>query len=381
MTDSILSLCARAQGYFVQYQLIQERAAHFPDWENLPAAAEHHGLGPLAYEHLTACGVPLPKAIRRALQGLALRHRQAAAIRTRVLAEILTAFRTEGIDLLLLKGAALAYLVYPRPGLRPMRDLDGLVREGDALRAQGALRRLGFGVSSSPVPPGHQHLPAMNRETDGLQVSVEIHTRLFPDDRRVRWNRLDDFFATAMRFEVAGVTGHTLSREDMLWHVYRHAFGMPLSYEPLRLIWVADLVSLVELWLDELDWDLLERRYARAVNALPALHVLTPWSERAAERLELDPRVIPGGSDQALARWPGLSFDVQRRKGRWRALRQVFFPPQWWLRVRYGVRGPVLWVRWVRHPAHVVGEVLGYAVGRSREWLRAQLEMQHTALL
>jgi len=23
----------------------------------------------------------------------------------------------------------------------------------------------------------------------------------------------------------------------MLWHVYRHAFGMPLSYEPLRLIW------------------------------------------------------------------------------------------------------------------------------------------------
>ena len=366
MMDAILSLCARAQGYSVQYALLQERVASSLDWENLPAAAEHHGLGPLVYEHLSAIGAPWPRDVRRAMQGLALRHRQAAVIRTRVLAEVLAAFQAEGIDLLMLKGAALGQLVYPHPGLRPMRDMDGLVREGDALRAQGALQRLGFSVFLGSVPDGHQHLPAMTRETDGLLVSVEIHTRLFPDDRRVRWNRLDDFLPSAMRFDVAGVSGHTLSREDMLWHVYRHAFGMPLSYEPLRLIWVADLVSLVELWLNELDWELLERRYRRVVNGLPALHVLTPWSEQAAERPAVDPRAVPGGADQALARWPGLSFDVQRRKGKLRALRDGVFPPEWWLRVRYGVRGPILWQRCVRQPAHVLGEVLEYAAGPAR---------------
>ena len=52
---------------------------------------------------------------------------------------------------------------------------------------------------------------------------------------------------------MGGVAARTLGREETLWHIYRHAFCMPVICEPLRLIWVADLLSLVEAWVDLLD--------------------------------------------------------------------------------------------------------------------------------
>jgi hypothetical protein len=46
------------------------------------------------------------------------------------------------------------------------------------------------------------------------------------------------------------MTVYTLGYEEMLWHIYRHAFGFPLIFEPIRLIYVADMVSLVEKFWD-----------------------------------------------------------------------------------------------------------------------------------
>ena len=41
-------------------------------------------------------------------------------------------------------------------------------------------------------------------------------------------------------------------------------------YEPLRLIWVADLISLVEAWVDVLDWERVRRQYLRSVECAAA---------------------------------------------------------------------------------------------------------------
>jgi hypothetical protein len=43
-----------------------------------------------------------------------------------------------------LKGAALAHLVYPEPLLRPMRDIDILVRAEEVYRGYALLPQIGF---------------------------------------------------------------------------------------------------------------------------------------------------------------------------------------------------------------------------------------------
>jgi hypothetical protein len=137
---------------------------------------------------------------------------------------------------------------------------------------------------------------------------------------------------------------------------------MPLTYEPLRLVWAADLVSLVEAWVDEMDWEMVRRRYRRAFNALPMLHHLTPWSDAVLDRLSLDVRSVPKGVGQIFQGWPRFSLAAQREKGWWGILRDTFLPPEWWLRVRYGVRGWASWVwhRGVEHPRRILAEMPPY---------------------
>jgi Uncharacterised nucleotidyltransferase len=94
--DSLLALCARAQGHPTQYQYLREQAAKLTDWNALPAQAERHGLTPLLYTHLQAAGIPVPDSIKEQLQSRALQHRHANRVRAKTLAEVLAAFQTAG---------------------------------------------------------------------------------------------------------------------------------------------------------------------------------------------------------------------------------------------------------------------------------------------
>ena len=111
----LLALCARAQGHPTQSQQLREQALALQTWDHIPAQAKVYGLEPLLYTHLQAAEVSLPATIKQQLQGCYLQHSHANRVRARVLAEILAVFQAAGIPTLVLKGAALAYLVYPEP--------------------------------------------------------------------------------------------------------------------------------------------------------------------------------------------------------------------------------------------------------------------------
>lgn len=365
-----LALCARAQLTAVHCRRLHEAAGQVAGWERLPALAEAQGIGPLVYVHARAAGVNLPPPARLALQGLYLRHRRAGRVRTQVLGQVVAACQAQDIPLLVLKGAALSHLVYPQPGLRPMRDLDLLVRPADLARARGVLVQLGFAEPDERLPDGHHHLTGLRRTVDGLLVSVEIHHTLLSSLRRGEPAQLDDLWIDALAFDLPLENGHviarTLGREAMLWHVYRHGFDAPLNYEPFRLVWVADIVSLVEAWVDEIDWALVRRRYRRVWNALPMFHFLTPWSDHVRDRLSLDVARAPGGVGETYRGWPALSLAALRPRGLRNALRDTFSPAEWWTYLHYGAGGTVsrLWCRRVAHPLHILPWVWRYGSDR-----------------
>jgi Uncharacterised nucleotidyltransferase len=372
--DTLLALCARANGHPAQHERLAQLAGQLSSWEAIAERAETHGLVPLLYTHLHAAGVALPSSVKQQLLGYYMQHAHATRVRALVLADILARCRAEGIDVLVLKGAALAYLVYPQPALRPMRDIDILVRAEDVYRAYALLPEIGF----TPPPgahdgldPNHHHLTAIKRVADGFSVSVEVHHALHLNEPG-HPKRFDAFAPTAQTVMLGGHSAQTLGREETLWHIYRHAFCMPVGYEPTRLIWVADLISLVEAWIDTLDWERVRREYGAAYRILPLLHSLTPWSDTTLERLKLPVARLPSGAGASYQGWPRFPLAAHRIKGFGRILRDSFFPSPWWLRLHYG-QGPALggyWRAWLVHQRAIWPQIGHVVVRDARQYAR-----------
>ena len=187
---------------------------------------------------------------------------------------------------------------------------------------------------------------------------MEVHHALQLNERGHPL-RYDAYAPTAQSFTVGGVLAKTLGREEMLWHIYRHALCMPVGYESLRLIWVADLISLVEAWVDALDWERVRRQYRAVWNVLPLLHSFSPWSDTVLERLRLPIERLPSGMGASYSGWPRFTFAQQRTKRVQQILSDSFFPSPWWLRVHYG-EGPSRaghWRAWLAHQRWLAGQI------------------------
>jgi len=303
----VLSLCASAPGVGAPGDRLRAACSVVTDWDALLSDAEQHGLETLLLAHVRESGVELPAAVETRLKVRYLQHAHAAAVRARVLAGVLDAFEDAGIPALLLKGAALAHLVYPSPVLRPMRDVDLLVPERDADRAWRCLQDRGFERSGKDPGPGHHHLHALSLGVDGETVTVEIHRQPLDAVPFVPRLTYGELASRAQTFQIGGRLARTLGPEDMLWHIYAHGFLVCVLRPDPRLIALADLTAALAAWDGVLDRDRLRHLYPRLARALPRL------------------REAAGTGD----------------------------PASWWFDVRYGIDGSTrrLWNRVATHPA------------------------------
>ena len=95
-------------------------------------------------------------------------------------------------------------------------------------------------------------------------------------------------------------------------------------------------MSLVDQFIDQIDWRSLRRRYPQVWNILPLLHYVTPWSEKVIARLDFDLRHEPAGVAQPYSGWPRTCWRPKNAKWNRRLLGNTFNPPEWWLRWYYG---------------------------------------------
>lgn len=355
--NQLLPLCARLNSDERYQASIITAAATVTDWPNLLTQAEQHNLSPLLYRHLRAANAALPPDTGHQLRGLVLRHRHANRVRGQILSEILAAYHAAGIEVLLLKGAALAHLVYPQPGLRPMRDIDLLVRPNDAARAQAILGELGFAAPEEypAAKEMHHHLASATRQVEGFSVSVEVHHNVFMEESHLS---LDFGQLTASPFEFAlpdGTPACTLGGEDMLWHLCHHVASIS---QPFRLIWVVDVTAFAEQFVDAVDWERVRRQYPRVLEILSLFHAVTPLSDRLRATAGVRAGRPPQAIGDEFAGWPRYAVKWMRRE---RNLAQIacdtLLPPEWWLRLYYGVgtyRSLAI-TRWLRHPLHIAG--------------------------
>ena len=367
MIRTLLGLCARDTATAGMLAALGRRLAAWQTdaiaWGRLVGTAEKHGMAPLVHKHLTALGILPPDTPRRQLQTLVLRHRRAAAIRCQAVGEILRAFADARIEVLLVKGSALAALAYSEPGLRPMRDVDLLVGAADAAWAEAVLFDLGYAHEPGhDIPPDYYHLPPAVKTVAGLPVAIELHRNLLPlHPQYPRWP-LERSLETAAELTIDGVPARTLCVEEMLVHVYLHGFRPPLTYEPFRFIHVADLVSLVERFVDTIQWPRVRALCPEMDTVLAALHALTPWSDEVLSRLRLPLHAHPDRPGEPYRGWPQRRL----RSVPWRELpglvQDTFRPSGWWVQMHYGrAPGAGCWrVRFIDHPRMLLRWVRAY---------------------
>src|SRR5262245_51961057 len=110
------------------------------------AAARRHRLQPLLSWLLRQCGElgSWPASIRQPLLESERAEAALEIVRRAELARMLRAFSAAGIEVVLFKGAAFAYGLYPEPWLRPREDTDVIVRLPAAAAVGAALADAGF---------------------------------------------------------------------------------------------------------------------------------------------------------------------------------------------------------------------------------------------
>ncbi len=197
------------------------------------------------------------------------------------LSGILQAFRESGIKVLLLKGIHLARFVYRDVGLRPMGDVDILVRKEDLNSAEEIMFRLGYkyaGPLRSANGSGENSSDTITKDTPDLYYElykvVHHHLRQFVNPAgiqvlEVHWGLMkphlpfeidvDGLWERAEKMKMGEHDVFVLSPEDLLLYLSMHiACSDELKKSGLRPY--CDIAYILKHYLHRIDWNILKRR-------------------------------------------------------------------------------------------------------------------------
>lgn len=237
----------------------------------------HARLAPLVYETLSQAKVDEPLVAEFAKTRLV----RWALVRLLVdaVSAVVADLIAEGIDVMVLKGAALAD-VYPAPAQRPMVDIDLLIRPADLPRAVEVLARHGMTCPYdvlAPVQTACVHsAPFVPPNGGGVDLHWMASPQLAPSGvARAQWRRpwyleLDDdeFWERSRPVDLGGVEVRSPSMTDLLLLVVLHGVRFGVADDTR---WAVDAATILRQRGDEIDWDLFaEQAVRRGVGAVTA---------------------------------------------------------------------------------------------------------------
>lgn len=231
-------------------------------WESVGATACNWGVAPLFYYNLRR--LELDPSVLVDLTNIALPYLHTSArnsvLFTR-LKEILTALRGAGIQVIVLKGAALASTIYPNRSARPMSDVDLMLRKPDLRGARDILVGAGY-FSSSELSLETQtrishHLRPLVSPKGG--IIVELHWTLVRPDRPFSPDP-DGLWERSLEVDITGVPVRVLALEDLVLHMSIQA-AEDRFVRMLKCL--CDIDHAVERHRNEIDWGLVSERAVR----------------------------------------------------------------------------------------------------------------------
>ncbi len=319
-------------------------------WPGLEAQAEYHSVAPLIYRVIQQHDIPVPHQQLQKIKGLVLRHRRANGIRFSCLQEIATLFVDNNIELIALKGAALAHILYDKPSLRPMNDMDLLVAPEKAEAAAHLLAGLGYSMPHGLHRFNHRphHLPMLQKKVQGLTVTIELHTDTMHRDSPESMT-IHDLTEQPQTFQCGQTRIKAMGHMDMLYHLCRHGFS---ASRELRLIHLYDIMAYATKFHNRIDWPKLRKQYPYVINGIRCVHFIFPCPRALAKTVQ-PPTIRP--PDRCGEAMRPLSKIVKKGRPLSTVFKELFFPSPWWKHACYGIKpeNSLRQCDWLIHPAMV----------------------------
>jgi hypothetical protein len=379
-TRTILRLCLRSRWQTDALGKARgaAEAAGPGSWEAVRCLAEREGLAPLLY-HVAHGQDLLPPDVEERLRLAYYATARQNLLSLHELERVLTALSAAGIPAIVLKGAALIQAVYQNPALRPMADLDLLLRPADVRPAIDILTGLGYQATGDEPHPGHRLIyetQIIFRRPGSATCPVEPHWHLFDSPYYQRTLPIDWFWQTGRPFlDTHGLnrTGLLLSPEGQLLHLCGHLALHHGAGEEWRELWLYDIAAAVAWYGEQIDWSLLlaqaqacelvlpvQRMLARAArdwqaplpgSVLDQLLAIQPTSRErrlfqeltaahrpAGRRFWTDLTTMQGWRARAQYAWtalvPSAAYMRQHYRIRHRWLVPAYYPYRWWVGLR-----------------------------------------------
>ena len=290
------------------------------------------------------------------------------------LRNILAALQGSGIQALALKGAHLADSVYKNRALRPMGDIDLLIRRRDLERSVSVLGKIGFNPSKKFFIDDeisvHRDIPALhNREG----IVLEIHWNLMDPDSPVTimpeelWERAEHKNVDSMDLLV-------LSPEDLLIHVCIHA---SLHHRfASGLLHLCDIAEILSNYGTALDWGKIYS-IAKKWNATRSLYLSLLLTKNLlgagvpeavldqCKPDQTDPKLIEWSKELVIEGWLNevpMTCNIPKIVGprtlaeRYRNFMGILFPSKKVLATKYAVRSdsPLLYYYYLVRPRDIL---------------------------
>ena len=170
---------------------VEQLISQIGDWPRVVELLKHHRIVPLAARNTEFMrAARLPVDIRTKLEAWSRANAREAFRYVSVLQEVLGILGKEDIDALVLKGVPLSLMAYGDVSARDVGDIDLLIDDRHALRADAVLRNAGFERKepSARLTPKRssfyvRHFKDFTYEASACGFEVDLHWRLLRDSQ------------------------------------------------------------------------------------------------------------------------------------------------------------------------------------------------------
>ena len=224
------------------------------DWDHIVTVSYAQGIAPLIYHGLRRSRVIslIPAAAAEKLRQSYYANAARNCYLRDKLRNVLKLLKEQRIETLVLKGAALMENVYGDRALRPMADIDLLVRKEKLTQVEAQLLNSGYFMLDECLTDKEwryeHHSNWHFGESSGLRI--EVHWRIKRDWEPFNID-LDAMWQRAQPMTFAGIETLAFCPEDMLLHLCQHAWNHNLTggLRPL-----CDITEVTKCYQDKIDW-------------------------------------------------------------------------------------------------------------------------------
>ncbi|MDP3142569.1 MAG: nucleotidyltransferase family protein [Candidatus Omnitrophota bacterium] len=241
-----------------EIKLLQNIIEEGIDWHKILSLALYNNVGPILYKNIQ--NLPEDTIPERIREGLKENYTESFLKTAPIyddLAKLLAEFEKANVKIIILKGCSFAELLYGDFSLRPLKDIDLLVRKSDWPKIKEILDKLKIYSENRldllkletllQIPTNWQLSYKNSRKTE-LEFKFNIFIMDFPDFADV-----DDYWKESVPSEVVGTKTLSFSIDDQVLYLSCRLISTAFR----NLLWFCDLREFVTFYREKINWQKL----------------------------------------------------------------------------------------------------------------------------